>query len=60
MEKSSRLSLNSYLIVTKDAGLGPDGLKTKIERIVKALKYLAHRKKQLYCVAEQLMIIENG
>jgi len=39
---------NSYLIATKEAGLGPDGLKTKIERICTALKYLAYKKPKLH------------
>ncbi|XP_028418405.1 uncharacterized protein LOC114543745 [Dendronephthya gigantea] len=41
-------AFNNYLITTKDAGLGPDGLKTKIERITIALKFLAHRKPKLH------------
>lgn len=38
---------NNYLIITKSAGLGPDGTKTKIERVMTALKYLKQRKKKL-------------
>ena len=41
-------AFNNYLITTKDAGLGPDGLKTKIERITVALKFLGHRKPKLH------------
>ena len=33
---------NNYLIVVKQAGLGPDGIKTKVERAITALKYLKH------------------
>lgn len=40
-------ALNNYLIITKDAGLGPDGLKTKLENIQKGLKYLKHLKPKL-------------
>jgi hypothetical protein len=32
------------LILTKEAGLGPDGLKTKVERVTIALKLFAHKK----------------
>ena len=39
---------NNYLIATKESGLGPDGLKTKIERICTALKYLAYKKPKLH------------
>ena len=41
-------TFNNYLIATKDAGLGPDGLKTKIERVSTALKYLAVKKRKLH------------
>lgn len=41
-------AFNNYLIATKDAGLGPDGLKTKIERVCTALKFLAHKKPKLH------------
>ncbi|XP_028416842.1 uncharacterized protein LOC114541052 [Dendronephthya gigantea] len=40
-------ALNNYLITTKDAGLGPDGLKSKIERITIALKFLGHKKPKI-------------
>jgi hypothetical protein len=36
------------LILTKEAGLGPDGLKTKVERVTIALKFLAHKKTKLH------------
>ena len=35
------------MILTKEAGLGPDGLKTKVERVTIALKFLAHKKTKL-------------
>ena len=37
-------AVNNYLIVTRNAGLGPDGLKTKIENIKKGIKFLKHQK----------------
>lgn len=39
--------MNNYLISTRDAGLGPDGIKTKIERVITALKFLKHDKPKL-------------
>jgi hypothetical protein len=48
METFTRSKLfNKYLILTKEAGLGPDGLKTKVERVTIALKFLAHKKTKL-------------
>lgn len=44
---------NNYLIITKKGGLGPDGVKTKVERILKALKYLQHRKPDLKTKCER-------
>lgn len=40
--------MNNYLIATRHAGLGPDGMKTKIERVCTALKYLAQKKRKLH------------
>ena len=47
--------LFNYLIATKQAGLGPDGVKTKIERICTALKYISYKKPKLHpkCCAAQ-------
>ena len=36
------------VIAIKQAGLGPDGVKTKIKRVCIALKYLGHKKPKLH------------
>ena len=39
---------NDHLIATKDAEIGPDGLKTKTEIVLTALKFLAQQKPKLH------------
>ena len=47
---------NNYLIITKKAGMGPDGIKTKVERIITALKYLKHWKPKLREKCKRAMV----
>ena len=47
---------NNYLIITKKAGMGPDGIKIKVERIMTALKYLKHWKPKLCKKCERAMV----
>ena len=54
---------SNYLIATKQAGLCLDGVKTKIEQVCIALKYLGYKKKpQNFMKSAQLpdQTIKNG